>query len=358
MLNKEKTVETLPKEIDDLISTNNVSNSTDPTIDVISKVTRKGNNTKRKKKSAKVVRVQNATDSKIETLADGSNIDSIFNEGIRTVSDELLRRLHLNGTSVSVCKPNIDTEIQSNAARLHNNATNANQNDRSKEKQERINNNKLHNKNDHNHCQSTQNVYMSSIDTNLTENSNVQCNGICNKMETYNSSTIIPNMDRNSSVENYSSQPSTSNLDSVRDSNPLASSQSALSIKSIKTDTVEITFKEYENELQMPDIMRVIQRELSEPYSIYTYRYFIHNWPKLCFLAMDGHSCIGAIVCKLDIHRQMTKRGYIAMLAVDAAYRKLKVGTTLVQKAIEVSRMLIIMFNPWVFNIVFSFHQK
>jgi len=40
----------------------------------------------------------------------------------------------------------------------------------------------------------------------------------------------------------------------------------------------------YESELQMPDIMRLITKDLSEPYSIYTYRYFIHNWPKLCFL--------------------------------------------------------------------------
>lgn len=114
---------------------------------------------------------------------------------------------------------------------------------------------------------------------------------------------------------------------------------SALSVKCIRTASVAVTFKEYENELQMPDIMRVIQRELSEPYSIYTYRYFIHNWPKLCFLAMDGDNCIGAIVCKLDLHRQITKRGYIAMLAVDAAYRKLKVGTTLVQKSIEVRKV-------------------
>lgn len=40
----------------------------------------------------------------------------------------------------------------------------------------------------------------------------------------------------------------------------------------------------YKNEQQMIDIMRLIQKDLSEPYSIYTYRYFIHNWPKLCFL--------------------------------------------------------------------------
>lgn len=40
----------------------------------------------------------------------------------------------------------------------------------------------------------------------------------------------------------------------------------------------------YESELQMEAIMALITKDLSEPYSIYTYRYFIHNWPKLCFL--------------------------------------------------------------------------
>ncbi|XP_020713807.1 N-alpha-acetyltransferase 30A isoform X2 [Ceratitis capitata] len=97
---------------------------------------------------------------------------------------------------------------------------------------------------------------------------------------------------------------------------------------------VHIDYKEYESELQMHDIMRLIQAELSEPYSIYTYRYFIYNWPKLCFLAAHGNEYVGAIVCKLDMHMNV-RRGYIAMLAVRKEYRKLKIGTTLVQKAIE-----------------------
>lgn len=46
----------------------------------------------------------------------------------------------------------------------------------------------------------------------------------------------------------------------------------------------DVYYVSYASELQMPDIMRLIQKDLSEPYSIYTYRYFIHNWPKLCFL--------------------------------------------------------------------------
>lgn len=49
-----------------------------------------------------------------------------------------------------------------------------------------------------------------------------------------------------------------------------------------------INYVVYKNEHQMPDIMRLITKDLSEPYSIYTYRYFIHNWPKLCFLVSRG----------------------------------------------------------------------
>ena len=45
-----------------------------------------------------------------------------------------------------------------------------------------------------------------------------------------------------------------------------------------------IEYVVYKSEVQMPDIMRLITKDLSEPYSIYTYRYFIHNWPRLCFL--------------------------------------------------------------------------
>lgn len=127
--------------------------------------------------------------------------------------------------------------------------------------------------------------------------------------------------------------------------------ESADSTSSPKSSTgdvpseTKIEYREYESELQMPDIIRLIQRDLSEPYSIYTYRYFIHNWPELCFLAMHGTQCVGAIVCKLGMHRQIMKRGYIAMLAVDKEYRKLKIGTNLVQKAIEVGGFYFLSLN-------------
>uniref|UniRef100_A0A7N8X805 N-alpha-acetyltransferase 30, NatC catalytic subunit n=1 Tax=Mastacembelus armatus TaxID=205130 RepID=A0A7N8X805_9TELE len=87
-----------------------------------------------------------------------------------------------------------------------------------------------------------------------------------------------------------------------------------------------IRYVRYESELQMPWIMRLITKDLSEPYSIYTYRYFIHNWPQLCFLAMVEQECVGAIVCKLDMHKKMFRRGYIAMLAVDSKHRRKSIG--------------------------------
>ncbi|RUP49805.1 putative acyltransfersase [Jimgerdemannia flammicorona] len=96
-----------------------------------------------------------------------------------------------------------------------------------------------------------------------------------------------------------------------------------------------LTYIPYKNEIQLPPIMKLIEDDLSEPYSIYTYRYFIHNWPQLCFMANDKDKCVGVIICKLDYHREERLRGYIAMLAVAKEYRKRKIGTTLVEMAIH-----------------------
>lgn len=62
---------------------------------------------------------------------------------------------------------------------------------------------------------------------------------------------------------------------------------------------------------------------------------FIENSCFLFVKAMHGDECVGAIVCKLDIHRKVIKRGYIAMLAVDVKFRKRKIGSNLVRRAIQ-----------------------
>ncbi|KAF9085309.1 N-alpha-acetyltransferase 30A [Mortierella sp. AD031] len=99
-----------------------------------------------------------------------------------------------------------------------------------------------------------------------------------------------------------------------------------------------IDYVGYESEHQLQGMMSLIENDLSEPYSIYTYRYFLHQWPKLSFMAMDREkeTCIGVIVCRLEPHGHSNRnRGYIAMLAVSKEYRKRKIGSTLVLMAIE-----------------------
>ncbi|XP_046802807.1 N-alpha-acetyltransferase 30A [Lucilia cuprina] len=148
-------------------------------------------------------------------------------------------------------------------------------------------------------------------------------------------STPSNNTNEKTKAESLEPQPKKEKQEAENETQANAVEPVALS-KSPELDltNVHIEYKEYESELQMHDIMRLIQAELSEPYSIYTYRYFIYNWPKLCFLAAHGNEYVGAIVCKLDMYMNV-RRGYIAMLAVRKEYRKLKIGTTLVQKAIE-----------------------
>lgn len=52
-------------------------------------------------------------------------------------------------------------------------------------------------------------------------------------------------------------------------------------------EDADVVISPYESEEQLEPIMRLITKDLSEPYSIYTYRYFIHNWPNLCFLVSE-----------------------------------------------------------------------
>lgn len=88
----------------------------------------------------------------------------------------------------------------------------------------------------------------------------------------------------------------------------------------------DVVYQPYLSELQMPSIVELMKASLSEPYSIYTYRYFIHKWPQLCKLASSNGRCVGAIVCKLEPHHFNVRRGYIAMLAVAKDFRRKKIG--------------------------------
>jgi peptide alpha-N-acetyltransferase len=104
-----------------------------------------------------------------------------------------------------------------------------------------------------------------------------------------------------------------------------------------------IRFETFKDESSLGEIIDMIDKDLSEPYSIYTYRYFILGWPRLCISAFDEEQCgkfVGVVVCKADQTRRDKFRGYIAMLAVDKTLRRKGIGSSLVRLAVlEMSRM-------------------
>ncbi|KAK3904797.1 acyl-CoA N-acyltransferase [Staphylotrichum tortipilum] len=105
----------------------------------------------------------------------------------------------------------------------------------------------------------------------------------------------------------------------------------------------QLDYIQYEHSLEaqyLPAIRALISKDLSEPYSIYVYRYFLYQWGHLCFMALNptDSSLIGVVICKLERHASHsapTLRGYIAMLAVAATYRGHGVATALVKMAID-----------------------
>jgi len=106
-----------------------------------------------------------------------------------------------------------------------------------------------------------------------------------------------------------------------------------------KVSKSDLRYVQYELEKEhvyLDPIRALISKDLSEPYSIYVYRYFLNQWGDLCYMALDADSddLRGVVVCKLENHRSGTFRGYIAMLATVKEFRGKGIATKLVEMAI------------------------
>ncbi|ETO28354.1 hypothetical protein RFI_08778 [Reticulomyxa filosa] len=97
-----------------------------------------------------------------------------------------------------------------------------------------------------------------------------------------------------------------------------------------------ILYRVYKGEEDMHLIQELCAANLSEPYSVFTYRYFVNNWPKLTYFAVSTkvNKCVGLIICRLRERRNI-KSGYIAMLVVDKAHRKKGIGNKLVTLCVD-----------------------
>jgi peptide alpha-N-acetyltransferase len=146
-----------------------------------------------------------------------------------------------------------------------------------------------------------------------------------------------------------------------------ASSSAAeiLSTLKVSSDTADknkdisipgIRFQDYQDERQLFSVMRLVSKDLSEPYSIFTYRYFLMRFPELCILAVpeEGGEPVGCVVCKIDTsdgdgvtdipmqpledgaeNQEQALSGYMGMLAVETDRRGSGIGTALATLAIR-----------------------
>ena len=87
-------------------------------------------------------------------------------------------------------------------------------------------------------------------------------------------------------------------------------------------------------EEDLDKVKTLVDVELSEPYTTYTYRFFCQTWPQLThFAVVDGRE-VGAVVGKVE-PRGGTYRGYVAMLVVERQLRGRGVGKALVRRVVD-----------------------
>nr|GAT60506.1 N-acetyltransferase MAK3 [Mycena chlorophos] len=85
---------------------------------------------------------------------------------------------------------------------------------------------------------------------------------------------------------------------------------------------MSILYKQYSGEQDLPYIMHLVQSELSEPYVVYTFRYFLHQWPHLSFLAYPAEGAdsdpIG-VICAQGLAKTRDRYGCALLCSFSTA---------------------------------------
>jgi hypothetical protein len=71
-------------------------------------------------------------------------------------------------------------------------------------------------------------------------------------------------------------------------------------------DLQYVQYQADKEETYLPAIRQLISKDLSEPYSIYVYRYFLYQWGDLCFMVLLSLCCLEKNLADTCQHRLLT----------------------------------------------------
>ena len=112
-------------------------------------------------------------------------------------------------------------------------------------------------------------------------------------------------------------------------------------MESIQTQSVslpeDIHIRQFKKEDGIENLIKMIETELSEPYSIFLYRHFVLDYPEYSLVAVHQDQIVGCIIGKIDEKPSKNEReGYIAMLVVKKEFRRKNIAKKLVEDFIDI----------------------
>lgn len=101
-------------------------------------------------------------------------------------------------------------------------------------------------------------------------------------------------------------------------------------------DKNKFKYCKYPGEILIKDIINLMSDNLSEPYPILTYRYFLDTWPDLCITVFDKDDIFaGSLVAGIEETQKGKTKGYIAMIAVVNKYRGKRIAKNIIDLFVE-----------------------
>ena len=109
------------------------------------------------------------------------------------------------------------------------------------------------------------------------------------------------------------------------------------------TGSNNVLYSKYQtDESDLLAIKELVEQFLSEPYSVFCYRYFCHTFPEHCIVAKDSltSKLVGVVIGRRTDHRG-ARRGYLGMLAVSNSCRGMGIGSELIKRMVDSMRGLV-----------------